>query len=159
MRKVSRLKKVGKPFKEAIRKQRIQLAMLIDTDGSINATKHGRPHVKVGMSSKMPVILWKLWGGYISKRKEPGKKVHYEWEINERVRVRAVLLTIKHYLQLKQPQARLALKMIDLLENKPEGYEQKLKLLAKELSRLNHAPSPDIDLEKFVDTHKREVKR
>lgn len=148
VKRIRQLKKMGEKFEEATECERMQLAMLVDTDGSINPTEHQRPHIKVSGRSELPVMMWKKWGGYIAKSYvKGGKRIEYEWEINERKRVKAFLLMIEPHLMIKQPQARIALEMINLLENKPEGYKQELKLLSKELSRLNHAPAPDIDLE------------
>ena len=52
---------------------------------------------------------------------------------------------------LKKEQAELALKMCDILDAKPEGYKKMQKELKAELSRLNNAPAPDIDLQTFCD--------
>ena len=140
---------MGDRFEKATECERVKLAMLIDTDGSINPTGHQRPHIKVSGRSKLPVVMWKKWGGYIGKSYlKSGKRIEYEWEINERERVRTFLRAIEPYLIIKKPQAQIALKMIELLENKPEGYKHKLRSFAEELSRLNHAPCPDIDLKR-----------
>lgn len=150
MKRVQRSTKLGlKGFKEIKEVERRELAMLIDTDGSINPTDHLRPHIKVGMSSELPILIWELYGGCLNKEYRKGKKIHYEWEVNAREQVRDFLLAIIDYLILKKPQARIGLKMVNLLEKKPPKYKEKLESLAEELSKLNNALSPDIDIEEF----------
>ena len=148
LKRIQRLKRVGrKKFEDATKEERIQLAMLIDTDGSINPCEGIYPHISVTGRSILPIVMWEKWGGYIGKyREEKGKKIGYEWEVNEQNMVERFLSAIRPYLIIKKPQAGVGLKMIKLLKKKPESYKEKLKSLGEELSRLNHAPPPDIDL-------------
>jgi len=148
LKSIQRVKKAGrKKFENATREERIQLATLIDTDGSINPSQGIYPHISFTGRSMLPLVLWDKWGGYSNKyRQKEGKKIGYEWEINEREIVEQFLLAIEPYLIIKRPQANVGLKMINLLKNKPENYKEELKSLGEELSRLNHVPPPDIDL-------------
>lgn len=151
-RTVERLTKKGwKKFEKATEKERAQLAMLIDTDGSIKVSGGIYPNLRVGMSSELPVIMWKKWGGYIDKREtDTPKKWHYAWEINKLQDVKSFLSIIQHDLVIKRRQAHIALQMVKLHENKPERYKEKLESFGKEVSRLNLAPAPDIDLSLFM---------
>jgi hypothetical protein len=141
MRTVRRLKKLGKKnIEEAIKSELIQLAAFIDTDGSINALER-YPHISFVGRSKLPFFIWNKWGGCLNKYYDKGWE--YMWTINARKEVKAFLLALEPYLLIKQEQARVALKMVELLEKKPTGYKQKLWQLKDELSRLNHTPAPD----------------
>ncbi len=150
MKIIQRSTKIGlKGFDDLKEFECRELAMLIDTDGSINPISHLRPHIKVGMSSELPILMWELYGGCLNKEYRKGKKIHYEWEVNKREQVRDFLIAIIDYLIIKKPQARIGLKMVNLLEKKPPNYKETLNSLAEELSKLNHALSPDIDIEEF----------
>ncbi len=148
MRKIFRLTKICPGFDNLKDFERIQLATLIDTDGSIKISEHKYPCIYLGMSSELPVLMWEIYGGYIGKRYPEGK-IHYEWEVGKRGDVKSFLLAIEPYLIIKQQQARIAIKMINLLEKKPPRYKEELRRLAKEVSDLNNALSPDIDLEEW----------
>jgi len=132
------------------------LAMLIDTEGSICASRHYihyrrnvYPHVYVEMRSEMPIVTAELWGGVLLKRLCKDGNYKYTWSLNDRKLLRAFLSKIKPYLQLTQKQADLALQMCDILDAKPKGYRKLLERLRREMSRLNHAPAPDIDITKL----------
>lgn len=71
------------------------------------------------------------------------------WRLNKRRLIRLFLLKIKPYLQLKQKQAELALKMCDIADRKDVGWKGELKRLATEISKLNHPPPLDIDITKL----------
>jgi len=106
------------------------------------------------MCSKIPVDTAELWGGTLIKRSErrallKGGKYMYTWVLDRRELIRSFLMKIKPHLKEKQKQAELALKMCDILDEKPEGYKKQLEELRTEISRLNHAPAPDIDITKL----------
>jgi len=145
-----------KPIEDMTEQWAAVLAMLIDTDGCIYATKGGRKGrlhagVRVGMCGVIPVLMAEMWGGVLFKRFNPRTGNYlYTWRIGRgRESLRSFLIKIKPYLKQKQKQAELALKMCDILDEKPEGYEKQLQELREEISRLNQARAPDIDITKL----------
>lgn len=56
----------------------------------------------------------------------------------------------------KQKQAELALQMCDILDEKPEGYRKQLEELRTEISGLNHATGPKIDITNLKGIRKNE---
>ena len=155
--KVQRVVVMGKRSIEDMTEEEAKvLAMLIDTDGCIYATTRGRKRnitlgVRVGMSGKIPVDMVMLWGGRLFKHtKKTGKKYYYTWAVSKRELLRSFLIKIKPHLIQKQKQAELALKMCDILDEKPEGYKKRLEELRIEIRKLNQAPAPDIDITKLI---------
>lgn len=155
--KVQRVVRIGKRNLEDMTEQEAKvLAMLIDTDGSIYATTRGRkrnitPGVRVGMSGLIPILMFKLWGGALFKGfNQRTKNYMYTWRVGRgRKDLRSFLIKIKPHLMQKQKQAELALEMLDILDEKPEGDKEQLEELRKEMKRLNHARAPDIDITKL----------
>ena len=159
MKRIQRLRLMGtKLIEDMTEEEAKQLAMLIDTEGTIVGTKSrksgSKPRIAVGMYSRIPVLMSELWGGTIIKRSKrrallKGGKYMYTWNLDRRELVRSFLIKIKPYLEEKQKQAELALKMCDILDEKSQGYKQKLEELRMEISKLNHALPPDIDITKL----------
>ena len=147
MKRIKRLVAAGKrKVEELSEKDCFELALLIDTEGSIDTCHQNRPHIKVGMSSTLPVKIYTNWDrGTIYKEKKRGKKLFYDWNVDKQSQIREILEKIKPHLQIKQQQAKLALQMLNILDNKKEGYKEKLKQIAVEIHRLNRTEPPDYD--------------
>jgi len=126
-----------------------RLAMLIDTDGCIYATKRNAG-IRVGMCGIIPIMMSGMWGGRLHKRYNlRTKNFKYTWILVRRKLLRSFLIKIKPHLIQKRKQAELALKMCDILDKKPEGYKKRLEELKMKISKLNQARAPDIDITKL----------
>jgi len=136
-----------KPIEDMTQGEAKQLAMLIDTDGCIYATKRNAG-IRVGMCGIIPVIMAEMWGGRLHTRRTRNK-IMYTWILVRRELLRPFLIKIKPHLIQKQKQAELALKMCDILDEKPEGYKKQLEESKMEINKLNQAPAPDIDITKL----------
>lgn len=157
MKRIQRVVLLGtKNIEDMTEEEAKLLAMLIDTEGCIYATQtktqtkgfNIHPGIAVGMRSRTPVDEAELWGGTLSKRFEDGN-YKYTWYLSRRKLVRAFLLKIKPYLKEKRKEAELALKMCDILDAKPEGYKKVMEELKAEISRLNQALAPNVDITKL----------
>lgn len=140
-----------KEFEEMVGCEGPVLAMLIDTEGCIYAAKshdYYVPEITVEMASLMPITTAQKWGGYVYKRSPVGKhKRSYRWQVLPEHK-RAFLKKVKPYLQLKREQAENAVKMLDVWENKAQGWKLESCRLAAHMRILNDSEPPDIDLEK-----------
>jgi len=147
---------IGKHIEEITEEEAKLLALLIDTEGSIspaldNKKRYAYPHIGVHMRSVIPLVYAKKWGGYIGKgRDRDTGRLAYYWETSKQELVRSILLKIKPYLMLKKRQAELALEMLDLLNCKPEGWQEKTLELRNKIRELNDTQAPDVDLKDFA---------
>jgi hypothetical protein len=152
MRKIQRIVIKGKPMEEISEEDAKLLAVLVDTDGSITTglsedKRYATTMISIDMHSLMPIIYAKTWGGAVHKGVEhKNGALHYGWTIQKRELTRVVLEKIKPFLVLKKEQAELALEMLDLLDRKPQNWQNRTLKLRDSISEHNHAPAPDVDL-------------
>ena len=140
-----------KTFEEATESEIKELAILIETDGSICTYHSNRiyhPQITVTMCGYTPIRQTILLGGNICLHKSKKmKKYMYAWRILARELLRPCLEVIIPYLTEKQQQAKIALKMLKILDTKPKNYKHKLELLAAEITRLNNEELPIVDIQ------------
>jgi hypothetical protein len=164
----------AKPIDEMNECQARVLAMLIDTEGSINPDKcednngvYYKPQICVGMASLLILFMAKIWGGRVQRKegKEKEKKTERGTEKNKRMyywtissysdgRSQQFLRKIEPYLTTKKTQARLGLEMLEILtlnvNDRPTNWTESLQSIAVKIRELNrHREPPCLDTEQI----------
>ena len=93
-----------KPIEDMMEEEAKVLAILIDTEGTIVATKSRegriRPSIAVGMYGRIPIDTAESWGGTLIERSErrallKGGKYMYTWRLDKRELISSFLMKIK----------------------------------------------------------------
>lgn len=142
-----------KSFEDLDEKDKAKLAMALDSDGTLapafdNRRNYSHPVFEFAGSSRLPALLAEKYGKATTIRKTKTETGWvYKWQISQQNELEVFLQQIRPYIILKKRQIGTALEMLEVLENKPKGWKDRLNKLAKKLSKQNKEyKNPDIDL-------------
>ena len=136
------------------------LAMALDSDGCISAEEstnrdYYSPVFVFGGSSILPLELARRYGETVYNKTPKGSnsEIHpYTWQISKQKSLKKFLLQIRPYVILKWKQVDIALKMLEVLEIKSEGWKKKLVKLGSDMGYANKAyKNPDIDIDEYME--------
>jgi len=118
------------------------LAGLFDGEGCVVAFRQRggfySPYATIGMTAGLPHELWMEWGGlFYARSRGLLHKPCNVWEIRKQGELHVFFQKIKPYLRVKYFQVDLALRMLDILGEKSEGWKEELNRMAEEMHRLN----------------------